>query len=121
PQRFIARKISLRCHEKWSTTLAPPCSRTKDSTREIPGLGDASRTPGRKKQTGGRCRSSRLSAEPRRLTPLSSRPPQTAPAPPSPSLARSQVSLLCAAHPPAGGDGTRAAPGELTAGFFPRA
>src|SRR2546421_169391 len=48
-------------------------------------------------------------------------PPQTTPAPPSPPRARLQASLLCAAHPPAGVDGTGGAPGELTAGFFPAA
>src|SRR5258708_40058621 len=73
------------------------------------------------KQTGGLSRPPRLSIEAGRLTPLSSPLPQTTPAQPSPSPALSQAPPRGEALPPsAGGGSTRAAPDELTAGFFPR-
>src|SRR5229473_48861 len=50
--------------------------------------------------------------------PLSSQPPQTALARPSPSPALSQAPARVDAPPPAGDGGTRAAPGEPTAGLF---
>src|SRR6267154_3158718 len=88
---------------------------------DVAWFGEDSTTIGHQKQTGGRSRPSYLALSLKRPTPPSSPPPQTTPAPPSLSPARSQASPRGEALPPAaGGGGTRAVPGERTAGLFPK-
>src|SRR5882672_11397290 len=90
----------------------------KDNTTPLPHADTYPRCA--QKKTGGRSRPFHLEAT--SPTRLSSPPPQTAPAPPFPSPALSQAPPRGEALPPAAdGGGTRAVPGEPTAGFFPRA